>query len=92
MTSRLLLTLLALLTGLSMQGTPVQARMVSAGNEAVGTVSQTSDNRQPSVPAVLCQQSVETAQIMEDAQSGIFETLAAVDTPSVLLRIDRARE
>ncbi len=92
MTSRLFLTLLALLTGLSVQGTSVQARVATAQRSEVGAIAAMAEERQTRLAESLpCAVGYFPAVPNETAQAASIVE-AGPRAPGVLTRIDRARE
>ncbi len=92
MTSRLLLTLLALLTGLAAQASPAEARMQSARAAQTSAVAARVGEARKSVPAGLAQLPDGIGrgkQAIERHQP--FQTVAPA-VSAVLVGIDRARE
>lgn len=91
MTSRLLLTLLALLTGLSAQGSAVHARAVP-GTMQVAAVSTLATVQSAKVEAVLARPAPEMRwdRAARDLIPVLYEK--GVPSPTVLTGIDRARE
>ena len=92
MTSRLLLTLLALLTGLAAQASPAQARAAAAQRAEVGYVLNVAEVRQERLRASL---SVHIAAVAEAGRAVRIDAVlpAGVSaSPGARMRIDRARE
>lgn len=88
MTRRMLLTLIAILTGLSWQGSAVHARALPAAAQ----VSMLATAQQAKVSAVAARPiSVSTGPVVE-ALPEQFATQIAAPAPRVRTRIDRARE
>lgn len=92
MTSRLLLTLLALFTGLSAQGGTVHARAAMPGTMLVAGVSTLAIVQSAKVEAVLARPAPELGRgrIASKPIRVMLQSVAPI--PAVLTRIDRARE
>ena len=92
MTRRVFLALLALLTGLSVQGSAVEAREIAAQGAEIGAVAISAGARQATLAAT---GPLATSLGGELAGTGVAERSAmdaGVPAPRVLMRIDRARE
>ena len=94
MAARLLLTLLALLTGLAAQNTTAQARIRADGANPVGAIATVQQSERTAVVRVS-----RPVSLIEGRWSQYPATMAmafgravAHRAPAVLLRIDRARE
>ncbi|MCB2080176.1 MAG: hypothetical protein KDE55_21075 [Novosphingobium sp.] len=93
MTSRLLLTLLALLTGLSVPGSPVQARVQSAHQAVAGAVLvSVAQVRQERLAASLPLLSAGRSQNFGLIRHDLAAALAVPVVPTVRPGIERARE
>ncbi len=91
MTSRLLLTLLALLTGLSAQGSAVHARAIPSTMQ-VAAVSTLATVQSAKVEAVLARPALEAGKSRIAYAPVPVMLQLAVHVPAVLTRIDRAHE
>lgn len=90
--TRLLLTLLALITGLAAQVSPAQASIRSAGEAEIGAVAQAP--RLAAKVARMAARPVAAAALRVPARllPGLaVRSYATVAVPAVLIRIDRAR-
>jgi len=92
MTNRVLLTLLALLTGLSVQGATVEARDLSAQRAVIGVASSVAQARQESFAATLPLAAPRAGGDAESALPPQYDRSDDGQTPPVLIRIDRAHE
>ncbi|MBV1917378.1 MAG: hypothetical protein KUG65_04870 [Sphingomonadaceae bacterium] len=92
MTSRLLLTLLAILTGLSAQGSAVQARALTATSTQVAAVCALATVRGAKASAEMAMPfDLAVFTIVEPGRFDVL-TRAAVAVPAYLIRVDRAHE
>lgn len=91
--NRLFLALLALLTGLAAQGTPVQARMNSGGEIELGSYEQVRSSR-PTTSATTAAQTpaIRQERREREAQRQRAVMRLRVFIPSVLFGADRAYE
>jgi hypothetical protein len=92
MATRLVLTLLALLTGLAAQLSPAQARICAGVDTEIGEVSGTSIAQRRSAAAVLAHPPIKRLALHEQAAPGLVPARVALAVPGVLQGIDRARE
>jgi len=92
MTSRLLLTLLALLTGLAAQTSPAEARCQAARAAEMSAVAGLSSEVREGKPAGIAEARVSRDSAIHDADRAVWKRHFAVPVSSVLTRIDRARE
>lgn len=92
MTSRFLLTVLALLTGLSVQGATVEARDLSAQRAVIGVASSVAQARQDSLAATLPQTASRAGGADESAMPPQYDLRSDGQTSPVLIRVDRAHE
>ena len=92
MTSRLLLTLLAIMTGLSAQGSTVQARAITATSTQVAAVCALATVRGAKASAVMTRPF--DLAVFSFVEPGRFDILtrAAVTVPAYVIRVDRAHE
>lgn len=93
MANRLILTLLALLTGLAAQIGPAEARASQVASMQVGAVFETASAKAPRAPVALAQlpePGLRNARRHAPALVGGEPLVLA--TPTVLAGIDRARE
>lgn len=92
MANRLLLTLLALLTGLAAQGSPAQARGCAANRAEIGVCVQLSVVQEQRVSAA--QESLSGSVLAHDdtAFPAMALPQAAAQAPAVRIGVDRARE
>jgi hypothetical protein len=92
MTSRLLLTLLALLTGLAVQATPAEARLQSARATETSAIAALAGEARKSIPQGLAEYPARARHrllsIVADSPLSGFAPLAS----TVLIGIDRSRE
>ncbi|MDG2003089.1 MAG: hypothetical protein P8J20_07140 [Novosphingobium sp.] len=92
MTSRLLLTLLALLTGLAVQATPAEARLQSARPAQMSAVTALASETRKSIPECLVELQTRSRHgLLTDKASMPLLGVAPI-APVVLIGIDRARE
>ncbi|MCB2063900.1 MAG: hypothetical protein KDE25_10685 [Novosphingobium sp.] len=91
MSRRMLLTLIAILTGLSWQGSAVQARAMPATTQ-VSAISALATVQQARVSAVLARPATRVSQILPMAAVDAPDDMRVVASAGVRLRIDRARE
>ena len=91
MAARLLLTLLALLTGLAAPFTPAQARGCAADTE-IGAIASERTGHQRAVSALPALERGNCRDWRADESRRPAQSWPAIVPPSVLLGIDRARE
>jgi hypothetical protein len=92
MTSRLLLTLLALLTGLAAQTSPAEARPQAARAAEMSAVAGLSAEVREGKPAGIVEARASRESAIHDADRAVWTRNFAVQVSSVLTGIDRARE
>ena len=92
MARRFFLTLLALLTGLSVPGTLVQARDVSAQRAEIRAVSTIAEARQATLAASLPASRLCASNPFGASCAEPFAAVAVDPAPRVLVRIDCAHE
>lgn len=90
--NRLLLALLALLTGLAAQVSPAQARMSGASDTEIGTVEGLRNTARPALPAQSIAAPVVRQERREQEASRSRPVRVRVYIPSVLFGPDRAIE
>ena len=91
MTRRMLLTLIAILTGLSWQGTGVQARALPLAAQ-VSAVTALATVQQAKASAVAARPLADRAGVRETAGLAEYPADPVIPAPGVLTRIDRAHE
>ncbi len=92
MATRLLLTLLALLTGLAAQLTPAQARIRADGATAVSTVAAFAQGERAAARRPAAPLRPEARYGTDMRRAAMFALKEADRAPTVMLGIDRARE
>lgn len=92
MATRLLLTLLAILTGLAAQLSPAQARACAGVNTEIGEVAASSIAQRRSTAVALASQPTQRQAWHAPAHLSLDFTQPAPVIPAVLQGIDRARE
>jgi hypothetical protein len=92
MATRLVLTLLALLTGLAAQLSPAQARICAGVDTEIGEVARApADQRRCAAISLTCPP-IERRALCRQAAPGFVPSRLAAAMPGVLQGIDRARE
>ena len=92
MATRLVLTLLALLTGLAAQLSPAQARICAGVDTEIGDVVGMTVARRHSTAVALARPAIARHAPYKQAVPGFVPTAPAPAMPGVLQGIDRARE
>jgi hypothetical protein len=92
MATRLLLTLLALLTGLAAQLSPAQARICAGVDTEIGEVASSQAVPRRSTAVALNGPPLQTHALRGHAVTTFAIVMLAAVTPAVLQGIDRARE
>ena len=92
MATRLVLTLLALLTGLAAQLNPAQARICAGVDTEIGEVAGPQTAQRRCAAIALTGPPIERRALHERAVPGFVPTTCAPAMPGVLQGIDRARE
>ena len=92
MTSRLLLTLLALLTGLAAQAGPAEARIHAARSAEMSAVAARDGEVRTSIPAILMRNRISAGPGRLPVGRQMLPQAAVAPVPTVLAGIDRARE
>jgi hypothetical protein len=92
MATRLVLTLLALLTGLAAQLSPAQARICAGVDTEIGEVAGAIVAQRCNAAVVLTHPPIERRALHEQAAPDFAPTMRVLAMPGVLQGIDRARE
>lgn len=92
MTSRIFLTLLAILTGFAVQNEPAEARVLRVSSAEIGSVNVASVARNAGISAVSCGLAFQTERPGAANFSPVVLPVSVHRAPSVLVRVDRARE
>jgi hypothetical protein len=92
MATRLLLTLLALLTGLAAQLTPAQARIRADGAATVSTIAASAQGERAVADRLAAPMRPEARHGPDLRRPATFAVKEADRAPTVMLGIDRARE
>jgi hypothetical protein len=92
MATRLVLTLLALLTGLAAQLSPAQARICAGVDTEIGEVAGAQVAQRRCTATTLTCPPIERLAPHEQAAPGFMPVTLAPTKPGVLQGIDRARE